>query len=503
VLRDLEVLLVDCQASGATPEHGDLLELGWGFAGPGGVRGVEAHWIRPTSGRRVPRPIRQLLGWSEACLATAIEAQEAWARLLASTTPGMPTLIHWARFERPFLRALHGGELPLDIRCLHAVAERLFEALPKKNIRALSGHLGHSAALVRRAEGHVEATGHAWLAMIDRLEGEGVHAWADLDAFLARPVARKAKIVFPFGPERRRRLPGDPGVYRFVRSNGDVLYVGKAASLKKRVASHFVSRARKDDALEMLAQVADVQVTPTETALEAALLEVDEIQRLDPPYNVQLRVADRRAWFASRAYDDVVDAPDDAHRVGPLPSRWAVAGLAAMTKLLAGAEPTADLRAAAVGAPRAYAPERETFEAVWGAFAPRIPLLVAGQALHRVPEAPSPQDAQEGVWTPERVRRHLGRTLAGESLLVRRARLLCLLAGARVVFRENGRERRLAETAGRPPSRRARQRAFDAPTYDRLRVLATELRRVHLEGGFVEIRAGGHRLPVESLFLAL
>jgi hypothetical protein len=48
-----------------------------------------------------------------------------------------------------------------------------------------------------------------------------------------------------------------------------------------------------------------------------------------------------------------------------------------------------------------------------------------------------------------------------------------------------------------------RQRTFDAKSYDRLRVLATELRRVHLEGGFVEIRAGGHELPIESLFLAL
>ena len=433
---------------------------------------------------------------------TALDAEEAWARILARTTPGMPTLIHWARFERPFLRALHGGDPPLDIRCLHAIAERLFEGLPKKNIRALAGHLGHSAALVRSARGHVEATGHAWLGMLDRLEQAGVTRWADLDAWIARPVARGAKFVFPYSADRRRGLPESPGVYRFLRPNGDVLYVGKAANIKKRVASHFASRAKKDDALEMLTQVADVTVTATATPLEAALLEVEEIHRLDPPYNVQLRAGVRRAWFASRDYQDVVDTPDPLHRIGPLPSRWAVAGLASMTKLRGGEEPSADLRAAAVGAPIAFAPDREMFERAWNAFAPRIPLLVAGQALHGVREE---EGAEEGDdrWTVERIRRHLARTLAGESLLVRRARLLCLLADARVTFYENGRQGQLGEGPARPRSRHQRQQTFDAKAYDRLRVLATELRRVQLEGGFVEIRAGEHRLPVASLFFAL
>jgi hypothetical protein len=142
------------------------------------------------------------------------------------------------------------------------------------------------------------------------------------------------------------------------------------------------------------------------------------------------------------------------------------------------------------------------FEDVWGSFAPRIPLLAAGQALHRVPEEESAEEADD-AWTPERIRRHLARTLAGETLLVRRARLLCLLAGARVTFHESGRERRIGDAQGRPRSMLERQRTFDARSYDRLRVLATELRRVHLEGGFVEIRVGGHKLPVESLFLAL
>jgi len=396
--------------------------------------------------------------------------------------------------------ALAGGDVPFDIRCLHAIAERLFD-LPKKNLRALAGYLGHSVALERRARGHVEATAHAWRAMVPRLEREGITSWSDLDAFLARPVARNDKLVFPYSAAERRRLPHGPGVYRFLRSNGDALYVGKAASVQKRVASHFASRARKADALEMLSQVADVAVTSTETALEAALLEVDEIHRLDPPYNVQLRVAERRAWFASHGFDDVRPAPDPHHRVGPLPSRNAVAGLASMKKLLAGHEPVAKLRAAAVGVQEAFAPQRAVFEEVWSTFAPRVPLLDAGRALHPLRE--EAHDEDDDSWTAPRLRRWLTRTLAGESLLVRRARLLSLLVDARVAFRENGRDRQLGEDRDRPRSLQERQATFDARSYDRLRVLATELRRVHLEDGLVEIWIGGHRLPIASLFSAL
>ncbi|MBV9946394.1 MAG: GIY-YIG nuclease family protein, partial [Myxococcales bacterium] len=409
-LRDLEVLVLDCQASGATPEHGDLLELAWGFVGPSGLREVEAHWIRPRTARPISQPVRRLLGWSEECLHSAIDADAAWARLRARVRARTPTVIHWARFEARFLAALAGGPSPFDIRCLHAIAERLFPGLPKKNLRALAGHLGHSASLLRQARGHVEATAYVWRALVPRLEREGVVRWADLDTFLARPAPQGTARDFPYTAEKRRALPARPGVYRFLRPNGDVLYVGKASNLRARVTSHFTGgrgkagKGGKSDALEMLSQAADVAHTVTETAVEAALLEVDEIHRLDPPYNSQLRAEGRRAWFASRDFADVRDAPDRDHPIGPLPSPGSVAGLAAMTRLLAGDEPTLALRAAAVRAPEPFAPDRAIFDEAWSTFAPKVPLLDAGRALHPFREE-TPSDESAPVWTSERVGR--------------------------------------------------------------------------------------------------
>ena len=51
MLAELDVVVVDCQASGATPKHGALLELGWAVTGPRGYAApVEACWIAPPAG---------------------------------------------------------------------------------------------------------------------------------------------------------------------------------------------------------------------------------------------------------------------------------------------------------------------------------------------------------------------------------------------------------------------------------------------------------------------
>ena len=62
--------------------------------------------------------------------------------------------------------------------------------------------------------------------------------------------------------EKVRELPGKPGIYRFSDSKGDVIYVGKAKHLKKRVSSYFTKQAGvSPKVLSMVAQICDVAVT--------------------------------------------------------------------------------------------------------------------------------------------------------------------------------------------------------------------------------------------------
>ena len=534
MLAELEVVVVDCQASGANPEHGSLLEMGWAVTGADGYRApVEACWVVPAAGTRVSRPVRELTGWNEACLASAVPPEEAWSRMLrlvpTGTTAGRPApcVIHFARFELGFLQELHrrhgAGGFPLDTICLHEVARRLFPELPRRGLRALAGYLGHSPSLVRRSAGHVDASAFIWRALLPALEAAAIHTWDDLKAWLERKAPPRTRRTYPFPPERRRSLVGAPGVYRLLRSNGDVLYVGKAANVKKRIASHFTQQARANErALEMLTQVHDVAVTPTETVLEAALLETDEIKRLQPPYNVQLREENRRVWFARADLGAAAPAPDDDHRVGPLPSRWSITSLAAIRVLAAGGDASdVRLRADAVGVPPFFAPDEPVFREAWAGFCAHHLADPVGTSWHALLRASrrlaltgvtdeGSEETAPDAWDLDRVRRHLDRGLLRGGQLVRRARWLVLLSHANIAFCEPGQERfrLLVIEGGRiidqrelatgeaipprdaPPPWRQRQAAIDPAGYDRLRVLATELARVLGEGGILSLRIG-------------
>ncbi|MDE1994203.1 MAG: excinuclease ABC subunit UvrC [Rhizobiaceae bacterium] len=86
-----------------------------------------------------------------------------------------------------------------------------------------------------------------------------------------------------------KRLPNSPGVYRMFNEAGDVLYVGKARSLKKRVANYAMGRVHSNRIARMVRETANMEFVTTRTETEALLLEANLIKRLRPRFNVLLR----------------------------------------------------------------------------------------------------------------------------------------------------------------------------------------------------------------------
>ena len=86
-----------------------------------------------------------------------------------------------------------------------------------------------------------------------------------------------------------KTLPDVPGVYRMIDAKGDVLYVGKAKNLKKRVASYAGGRPHADRLTRMINETAEMLFVTTASETEALLLESNLIKRLKPRYNVSYR----------------------------------------------------------------------------------------------------------------------------------------------------------------------------------------------------------------------
>lgn len=84
-------------------------------------------------------------------------------------------------------------------------------------------------------------------------------------------------------------LPTQPGVYEILDETGNVLYVGKARNLKKRVTSYFHRKIVDAKILALMEQAQDIKVTITHSENEALLLENNIIKKLKPRYNILLR----------------------------------------------------------------------------------------------------------------------------------------------------------------------------------------------------------------------
>lgn len=84
-------------------------------------------------------------------------------------------------------------------------------------------------------------------------------------------------------------MPGTPGVYRMIDARGNVLYVGKAKHLKKRVSSYLNAAACTARIQVMIAQVASMEIITTPSEAEALLLEANLIRKFSPRYNILLK----------------------------------------------------------------------------------------------------------------------------------------------------------------------------------------------------------------------
>ena len=98
-------------------------------------------------------------------------------------------------------------------------------------------------------------------------------------------------------------LPNDPGVYQYYNAEGNLLYIGKAKSLRKRVGSYFNKVHDNHKTNVLVKQIADIKYIVVETEYDALLLENNLIKKHQPKYNILLKDDKTYPWIAIRHED--------------------------------------------------------------------------------------------------------------------------------------------------------------------------------------------------------
>ncbi|GAN53332.1 excinuclease ABC subunit UvrC [Tanticharoenia sakaeratensis] len=131
--------------------------------------------------------------------------------------------------------------------------------------------------------------------------------------------------------EALKVIPFSPGVYRMIGAKGDVLYVGKAGSLKKRVTSYTHVSRLPERLRRMVSLTVSVEIVTTHTEADALLLEANYIKRMRPRFNILLRDDKTYPWLMlseNHAFPQITKQRGKpvkgATYWGPFASAWSV-----------------------------------------------------------------------------------------------------------------------------------------------------------------------------------
>jgi DNA polymerase III subunit epsilon len=285
-------------------------------------------------GRDIPPQIVQLTGITSTMVCDAPKI-DVVLPMFFEFARGAVLVAHNAGFDVGFLKA---AARRCDIvwprppvLCTVRLARRVLsrEEAPSVRLAALAKLFAVTTQPTHRALDDARATVDVLHALIARVGNQGVHTYPDLRAYLPNVTAA----------QRRKRalaegLPQAPGVYLFRGPAAEVLYVGTAVNLRRRVRQYFTGGDTRARITEMVTLAAAVDFVECAHALEAAVRELRLLAAHAPPYNRRSRFPHRWWWvvLTDEAFPRfaVVRAPRQARAVGPFRSRTDAADTAVL-----------------------------------------------------------------------------------------------------------------------------------------------------------------------------
>lgn len=322
-------VVVDLETTGHRPDDEGVTEIG--AIRLEGLREVGRFQTLVHPGRSIPSFVTKLTGISDAMVARAPVIRDVIGDF-AEFAAGAVLVAHNAAFDARLLdhasRRHLGRPLGLAHVCTVRLAQRLLPELRRTSLEALGEHFGLTPSRRHRAMADAEMTAELLARFIAIVQERGVCDVQGLIEAQSDPASPR-RLEVHVAQADLEELPAAPGVYRLVGREEEALFIGRSSNLRERVLQYFLGADHGSDRqLALISKTYEVSFTRCGSALEAALLEADEIHRFEPPYNrgdrhlprgffvkVSTRTGFSRVFVAGRV------APDGALYIGPLKGR--------------------------------------------------------------------------------------------------------------------------------------------------------------------------------------
>ena len=174
--------------------------------------------------------------------------------------------------------------------CTLKIARRLFPSLRSKSLSSISSYLKLKNSNAHRALADAEVTAQALIKMIKKLQKEeNVETVYDLIDYQKFAIVKSQKLKLSKDHSAIiNSLPNAPGIYYFLNRKNEVIYVGKAKSLRDRLKSYFSPSASRKTK-KIIKQSVKLKTELTNSELTALLTEAETIKLINPRHNYQLK----------------------------------------------------------------------------------------------------------------------------------------------------------------------------------------------------------------------
>ncbi len=296
----------DVETTGLSPFKNKIIEIA--LVKVSNLKIVDKYHTFINPGRQIPFLITNLTGINDDDVYDAPFFDEV-ADDIVNFIDDNILIAHNLAFDQGFIKAelknCNREKINNPGVCTVKLARRLYPDLRSKSLGSVSSHLRLKNKDAHRAFGDAEVTAKVLIKMLKSLKE--IHELEIVEELISfqhfpSPQIDKLKVNKKLN-EDIVSLPDAPGNYYFLNSKNEIIYIGKAKSLKNRVKSYFSSNATRK-AKKIVKQASRLKIEITNTELTALLSEAESIKLKNPKHNTQLKEYGNKYFLRIKSTED-------------------------------------------------------------------------------------------------------------------------------------------------------------------------------------------------------